>query len=139
MKQYLLDSNHASPLVTLNHPLRRRVLQAIDTGESFFIAVPVLTETVFGLSILPRWIQNLSEWATLRETIACYIPDEGDAEHAAELQLVLRKRGRRLATVDALIAAVALHHDLILLTADRDFDAIASLKRENWLAPFTTR
>lgn len=138
MNQYLLDSNHASPLVTLNHPLRRRVLQAIDGDNAFFIAIPVLTETVFGLSTLPRWVQNLSEWAELRKTIDCIIPDVGDAEHAAELQLVLRRRGRRLETVDALIAAVALHHDLVLLTADRDFNAIPHLKRENWIAPFTT-
>jgi tRNA(fMet)-specific endonuclease VapC len=139
MNRYLLDSNHASPLVTLHHPLRRRVLQAIDSGDAFFIAIPVLTETVFGLSTLPRWLQNLSEWTRLRETIDCFIPDEGDAQHAAELQLVLRKRGRRLETVDALIAAVALHHDLVLLTADRDFDAIPGLQLENWLAPFNTR
>ena len=138
MNRYLLDSNHASPLVTLNHPLRRRVLHTIDTGDAFFIAIPVLTETVFGLSTLPRWIQNLTEWAQLRQSIGCFIPDEGDAHSAAELQLVLLKRGRRLATVDALIAAVALHHNLVLLTADRDFDPIPDLRRENWLAPFTT-
>jgi len=29
MTAYLLDTNHASPLVTLHHPLRRRVLAAI--------------------------------------------------------------------------------------------------------------
>lgn len=32
MTVYLLDTNHASPLVTLHHPLRRRVIQALDAG-----------------------------------------------------------------------------------------------------------
>lgn len=57
-----------------------------------------------------------------------------DAERAANLQTSLRRRGRQLETVDALIAAVALRYDLTLLTADNDFSAISQLKRENWLA-----
>jgi hypothetical protein len=44
MAAYLLDTNHASPLVTLQHPLRQRVLQHPDTGDSFAICVPVLAE-----------------------------------------------------------------------------------------------
>jgi predicted nucleic acid-binding protein len=35
--------------------------------------------------------------------------------------------------VDALIATVALRYDLILLTTDRDFSIISTLKQENWL------
>lgn len=49
------------------------------------------------------------------------------------LQVVLRQRGRQLATVGALIAAVALRYDLVLLTTDRDFQAIPTLMCENWL------
>lgn len=29
MENYLLDTNHASPLVTLGHPLRQRVLMRL--------------------------------------------------------------------------------------------------------------
>jgi len=38
-----------------------------------------------------------------------------------------------LATVDALIATIALRYDLILLTTDGDFTSVASLRLENWL------
>lgn len=83
--------------------------------------------------MLPRAAQNLAEWERLKPLLPCYIPDETDAEFAAELQLSLRRRGWQLATVDALIAAVALRYDLTLLTADQDFQAIPRLQHENWL------
>jgi predicted nucleic acid-binding protein len=133
MTNYLLDTNHASPLITLGHPLRKRVLHRLDEGDSFAICVPVLAETLFGIGMLPRAAQNLAEWERLKPLLPCYIPDETDAEFAAELQVSLRRHGWRLATVDALIAAVALRYDLTLLTADQDFQAIPRLQHENWL------
>ena len=135
MADYLLDTNHASALVTLRHPLRLRVLLRHQAGDSFAISVPVVAETLFGIGVLPRAAQNLAEWARLRPSLACYIPDEADAENAAALQRLLRRRGRQLETVDALIAVVALRYDLVLLTADNDFAPVRNLKIENWRVP----
>jgi len=132
MTNYLLDTNHASPLITLGHPLRERVLHQLDEGDRFAICVPVLVETLFGIGMLPRAAQNLTEWKRLQPVLPCYIPDETDAELAAELQVSLRRRGWQLATVDALIAAVALRYDLTLLTTDRDFQVIPRLQHDNW-------
>jgi tRNA(fMet)-specific endonuclease VapC len=132
---YLLDSNHASPLVTLAHPLRHRVLAELPQGHTFAICVPILSEVLFGLAFLTRAEQSLAEWLRLRQSIRCYEINETDAETAATLQVALRKKGRKLETVDALIAAVALRYNLVLLTADKDFDAVPDLQRDNWLAP----
>ena len=133
MVAYLLDTNHASPLVTRGHPLRQRVRQRAAAGDTFAICVPVLTETLFGISLLPRALQNRTEWARLQPLLPCYIPDEVDGAAAATLQLALRRQGRQLATVDATIAAVALRYDLVLLTTDGDFLAVPGLPVENWL------
>ena len=135
MVAYLLDTNHASPLVTTGHPLPRRVYERFNAGDTFAICVPVLTETLYGISLLPRASRNRAEWARLRAILACYVPDEADGEAAATLQLTLRRQGRQLFTIDALIAAVALHHDLVLLTTDGDFGAVPGLRQENWLRP----
>lgn len=133
MARYLLDTNHAASLVTLSHPLRRQVLNRLRAGHSFAICIPVLTETLFGIGILPRAEQNLAEWARLRSSVLCYPVDEVDAELAARLQVSLRRRGWQLETVDALIAVIALRNDLILLTTDKDFDGVPELTRENWI------
>lgn len=131
MARYLLDSNHASPLVTLHHPLRQKVLAGIETGEVFSLCVPVLTETLFGISVLPRANQNRAEWQKLRPHLFCYQLDEQDAEYAVGLQLSLRAKGRQLEMADALIAAIAIRYDLTLLTKDGDFSPITQLNLEN--------
>lgn len=83
--------------------------------------------------MLPRAEQNVAEWKRLKPLLPCYIPDETDAELAAELQIALRGSGWQLETVDALIAAVALRYDLTLLTTDQDFRGVPRLQRENWV------
>ena len=135
MANYLLDTNHAAALVTLTNAVRHRVLLRLQAGDTFAISVPVVAETLFGIGLLPRATQNLAEWAKLRPNFACYVPDESDAENAAELQRLLRRQGRQLATVDAFIAVVTLRYDLVLLTTDNDFAPVPNLKRENWFIP----
>lgn len=111
MANYLLDTNHLSPLVTTEHPLRTKILQQIQAGNHFAVAVPALTELLFGIQSLPRARQNLAEWTRLSPAIIFHRIEQADAEQAANLQLELRRRGRQLHTVDALIAAVALRYN----------------------------
>jgi len=132
MAQYLLDTNHASPLVTVGHPLRTKIIERREAGDTFALCVPVMTETKFGIGIF-RAKANLEEWQRLRPRFTAYALDASDAELAVDLQLALRKTGWQLASFDALIAAMALRYDLILLTTDRDFQAVAGLQIENWL------
>jgi tRNA(fMet)-specific endonuclease VapC len=108
------------------------VLNAIADGDTFAINVPILAETLFGIRIMPRGVQNYEAWLQLQPQFQCHVPTAQDAERAAELQLNLRKQGRQLATVDALVAITALHYDLTLLTTDKDFDAVPGLRHENW-------
>jgi predicted nucleic acid-binding protein len=52
-------------------------------------------------------------------------PHRGDYVFAAEIRNKCRVKGVAVSTVDAQIAAVAINHHCPLLTADRDFDAVA--------------
>ncbi len=132
MAHYLLDTNHASTLVTLHHPLRQKVITAMAAGHHFSVTVPVVTESVLGMSLLPRAIANRQEWENLRQDMKCFELDATDGLNAADLQLDMRKSGIKLETVDALIATIALRHRLILLSSDKDFHAIPNLRYENW-------
>jgi predicted nucleic acid-binding protein len=53
--------------------------------------------------------------------LALLQPDRQDHIAAAELRNVCRRAGVQLGTVDALIAQLCIHHDLVLLTTDQDF------------------
>jgi predicted nucleic acid-binding protein len=115
--------------------MRQRVLLSLQAGNTFAITLPVITETLYGIGLLPRATQNFAEWARLRPSLTCYLLDEADAANAAALQRSLRSQGWQLETVDALIAVVALRYNLVLLTADTDFAPVPNLKQENWLVP----
>ncbi len=132
MTRYLLDTNHLSPLVTTGHPIRQAVLERLAAGDDFAIPAPVLSEFRFGIGLLPRALENVAVWEGVADEFGYYHIDRQDAEAAAELRLRLRREGRQLALVDALIAVVALRHGLTLLTTDADFDAIPGLERANW-------
>lgn len=133
MANYLLDTNHLSPLVTKGHRLRDRILLQLSRSDGLGIAVPALTEVLYGILLTPRAQENVQEWERFQESFTYYQIDRSDAEKAANLQVALRKSGRQLATVDALIATVAVRYDLTLLTSDKDFLAVPGLRQENWL------
>ena len=134
MAAYLLDTNHLSPFITLDHPLRQILIDRLQQGDTFSIAVPALTEFLFGIQTIPRAVLNIQEWQKYHNAFNYYDIRRDDAEQAATLQLELRRRGRQLHTVDALIAAIALRYNLILLTTDRDFQAVIGLAQANWVS-----
>ena len=132
MAEYLLDTNHISPLVTLGHPLRDRILARLQTGDIFSIIFPTLHEFLFGISILPRAEQNLEEWRQLKGLFKYYYLDEVLVEKSVELRVLLRHQGWQLELIDSLVAVTALQNDLILLTTDKDFQAVPKLRQEDW-------
>jgi tRNA(fMet)-specific endonuclease VapC len=134
MKSYLLDTNHLSPLVTYGHPLRKRILEQAVVGDAFAITPLVVCEFIFGISTLSRVNQNFDEWRKLRDDFVFFSLNLKQCEDAADLRVALRRRGRQISIADSMNAIVALTEDLILLTTDRDYEAIPNLKIENWVA-----
>jgi len=132
MMEYLLDTNHVSPIVTIGHPLREKIKNKQKAGETFSIAVPALSEFLYGISVLPRARQNLKEWKRLKKDFNFYNINKLDAEQSAKLRVTMRKRGWQLGIIDSFIAVIALRNNLHLLTTDGDFKAIPNLKIENW-------
>jgi predicted nucleic acid-binding protein len=53
------------------------------------------------------------------------MPEVEDHVEAATLRNHCRRRGVQIGTIDALLARLAIRHGLQLLTADRDFEAMA--------------
>jgi len=53
------------------------------------------------------------------------VPQRNDHIEAAELRNPCRRAGVQVGSIDALLAQLCLRHDLTMLTADGDFQAIA--------------
>ena len=133
MTNYLLDTNHLSPLVTPGHSLRAKVFEHVQLGDQFAIAAPAFNEFLFGIGVALRSIQNWREWELIRDDFVYYDLNVVFAEEAAKLRIILRKQGRQLEAIDSMLAVTALGNNLTLLTTDKDFFAVPNLKQENWL------
>lgn len=92
MARYLLDTNHASPLVTPHHPLRQRFFAAIQAWHEFAVCAPVVSELWYGISSLPRAAQNRAEWQTLGSWLLCYALDRADARGSREIAPLVAKQ-----------------------------------------------
>ncbi len=132
MAEFILDTNHISPLVTLGHPLREKILERLHSGDNFSIAVPALHEFLYGIALLPRAAQNLKLWHSLENVFTYYAVDEVVAQQSAQLRVKLRKQGWQLDSIDSMIAVVVMQKGLVLLTTDKDFRGIPNLVHENW-------
>src|SRR5262245_207838 len=102
-------------------------------GERFGICLPVLCEYRAGVRLSKRHRQNLARLQAALDVFRLWPADESTAAVFSEIFQELRAVGKMLSQFDLLIAAVARQHDLILLTADQDFQSVKGIKIRNWL------
>jgi predicted nucleic acid-binding protein len=57
------------------------------------------------------------------------VPDRSDHIEAADLRNRCRRKGLQIETIDALLAQLCIHHKLVMLTTDRDFQRVAQHSR----------
>lgn len=104
---------------------------ALASGDEVSITGIILLELLRGFVPQPAQerIQADLSAVELRE------PTRDDYVAAARLANTCRRSGVQLGSVDALIAQVAIAHDLVLLTTDRDFaDAARWIPLRLWKA-----
>jgi predicted nucleic acid-binding protein len=64
-----------------------------------------------------------------KTTVGVLLPDRETAEHYARLFVQLKRAGTPVPDNDLWIAALALQHDLLLITRDKHFKSIPQLPR----------
>jgi predicted nucleic acid-binding protein len=97
------------------------LLRAISAGSSIVTTGLVLQEVLQGF-IGPRQHEQIRSRLT---SFPFLQPEPDDHVAAAELRNKCRRAGVQIDTIDALLAQLCLHHDLTMLTADRDFQHMA--------------
>lgn len=95
--------------------------------------MPVLCELEAGIQQTPRAASSRRRLDNVLEKVRIWPLDRKVAETHGSFYLTLAKRGRALAFVDTLLAALALNMKGVLLTTDRDFEALPELTTENWV------
>ncbi len=103
----------------------------VRVAEVVLMPIPVIAELRFGFLHGTRGQENeaiLKRFLDARrvELLTC---DEDTATIYASLKLQLKRQGTPIPINDVWIAALAVQHDAVLYTRDRDFDNLPQLRR----------
>ena len=131
MKGYLLDTNCLSEAVRLRP--EPRVMRWLETADESLLYLSVLTlgEIRKGVAFLPQSRRRtlLESWleAELNTRFAARILsiDAAVADRWGLLAAAAKKKGKGLSTIDGLLAATAIQHNLTIVSRnDSDFAGI---------------
>lgn len=106
-------------------PEVRALGEALESGEVVVTTALILQEILQGFSG-PRAREAILDRFN---ALPFLIPDRSDHIDAATLRNQCRRRGIQVGTIDALLAALCLHHGLSILTTDADFRRMAEVTR----------
>jgi tRNA(fMet)-specific endonuclease VapC len=129
--RYLLDTNTASYIIKGNFPRVREHLLKVPMAE---VGISSVTEAElrFGVARNPgaHKLAVAVEEFLLRLEILPW--DSACARHYAQLRATLEPLGEPMGNLDMMIAAQALAADVTLVTHDRVFGRIQSLRNVDW-------
>ena len=126
--KYLLDTNIVIALFAEDHSVQKHMAKA---GE-IFIPATVIGELFFGAFKSGRPKVNtarIENFAVYNTVLAC---DIGTSRKYGHIKNLLHKKGHPIPENDIWIAALAIEHDLTLISRDEHFKEIAELKRAVW-------
>ena len=125
---YLLDTNIIIGMFTGD----RAIEEKIQSGNNWFLASPSVGELYYGAQKSDRVPENLHRINTFVEEHIFLSCDLETAQWYGIIKNQLRRKGRPIPNNDLWIAAIAMQHDLILVTRDSHFDEVDSLQTERW-------
>ena len=130
---YLLDTNICSAHFRRSGGLAHRFIQY---GGGLFVPTIVLGELFTGAYHAGNPFPPLQKIADLVIDMQVLDFDQTCAEQFGKLRGSLLQRGISVPTADLMIAAVALVHNLTLVTHNTaDFQHIPDLRLDDWLTP----
>ncbi|NHZ72098.1 MAG: PIN domain-containing protein [Aquificales bacterium] len=133
MTNYLLDTNHASRLMSQDSHIVKKLKETNKDGATFSISITVLSELFFAVYASQHQQQNKKRLIHMLQALPIYEFDQVAAEEFGKIQAEQKAKGRPIPPMDAQIAAVARKQALTILTADKHFSFIDGLNVENWL------
>jgi tRNA(fMet)-specific endonuclease VapC len=127
---YLLDTN---VVIAMMNQAVDKVLLTVEKHRRDQMATSsiVIHELCYGAFKSAATSKNLSAIERLNLRVLDY--DRDDALEAGRVRALLASQGRPIGPYDTLIAAQALRHGLVLVTANtREFERVPGLVCEDW-------
>lgn len=122
-----IDTNRLTDLFRGDADLAAR----LGVCEEVWIPLIVLGEIEAGFLVGSKQVKNrvLLQEFLAKPTVEILLPSRETAQHYARLFVQLKRAGTPVPDNDLWVAALALEHDLVLITRDRHFEKIPQLLR----------
>ncbi len=133
MRGYLLDTNHLSAALRPVAPIRDRLAEARRNGFRLGTCWPVLCEIEAGIEQTACPEEYRTTLHRVLRRVRIWPIDQHVAEEFGKLHVELKRGGRVLSHADRVLASLARQLGVIVLTTDRDFEALPDIRTENWL------
>ncbi|TAE55820.1 MAG: type II toxin-antitoxin system VapC family toxin [Nostocales cyanobacterium] len=129
---YLLDTCVVSDFVKGEENTLKKIKFILPSD--IFVSSLTVMEIKYGLAINPgKAVKIKSILETFLSSVTVLNFGLQEAEIVAEIRSLLKISGSPIGAYDVLIAATALSHNLIMVTANvREFQRVPNLKIENW-------
>ena len=126
--EHALDTNAAIALMAADAALRARL------GPAAAVAIPlvVLGELYFGAEHSQRVAENVARVDNIRSTTRILPMDVQTAREFGRVHHRLRSKGKPIPENDMWIAAVAIQHNLPLVSRDQHFNEVDGLHVISW-------
>ena len=126
---YVLDTNAWSDAFRGSAKLNRKI--STVPAARILLAAPVLYELRRAVPQMRarEWRKAIDELVSIYEVAQL---DMYASEAAARIGLDLRRRGRTINHLDALVAGIASAREATLVSRDKDFSAVSGLHAEDW-------
>lgn len=131
--KYMLDTNTVSDLLRGNEAVTTHLRQ--HQPDDIVLSAVTEGELRFGLANNPGASGLIEAVHQVLKTIQVLPWDSRAAEVYGQLKANLKKKGLPLAELDMMIAAHSLAVDTTLISSDKAFGNIQTLKLMNWRTP----
>jgi len=125
---YLLDSNAAIALLNGDDKIQEMLAEA----DAVYVPAVVIGELFYGAEKSARRPKNIERIEVLSEIFAVILTDFETGRVYGRLKVGLEKKGRPIPENDIWIAAVAIQHNLTLVTRDTHFNVVDGLSTIDW-------
>jgi tRNA(fMet)-specific endonuclease VapC len=128
----LLDSDICIGIIREKLPKAIAKVRSMDVSEVFLCSV-VKFELLFGVECCDRPLEELAKVKSFSSEFKSLPFDDECAKEAASIRRHLESNGIKIGAYDTQIAAIAITHDLTLITNNnREFQRVPNLRVENW-------
>ncbi len=100
-----------------------RLRRALEDHEDIVTTGLVVQEVLQGL----RGPKHRTALLAGLSAVPLLVPERDDHIAAADIRTDCRRRGIQVGTIDALLAALCVRHELVMLSTDRDFTHMAKV------------